>query len=231
MKIKHILLSIFTYSALVGSSVTVAQQSVVDQLLGQEQATVADSERSVRGYWHPSWEPDLNADVGVVREGVNLGGARFKPHSIDFESLPYDLAIVRVKGDGSRQISIIVDPTCPHCKRLEDELEQLDNVTIYTFVAAILGGSSDVVDQIQCATSHKQRALAYDYYSKHNSHLYSKKTCSTNISSKILTSIGGYKTLDTATPSVVFPSNIFVSSFLTKDELESFLDLGEVEEG
>lgn len=54
---------------------------------------------------------------------------------IDFNSLPLDKAIKVVKGDGSRKIAVFSDVDCPFCKRLEqNELSQIDNVTIYTFL-------------------------------------------------------------------------------------------------
>lgn len=43
-------------------------------------------------------------------------------------------AIKTVKGDGKRQLAVFTDPDCPYCKRLEDELARLDNVTIYRFM-------------------------------------------------------------------------------------------------
>ncbi|MEO1956782.1 MAG: DsbC family protein [Methylophilaceae bacterium] len=54
---------------------------------------------------------------------------------IDFNKLPLEKAIKVVKGDGSRKIAVFSDVDCPFCKRLEqDELSQITNVTIYTFL-------------------------------------------------------------------------------------------------
>ena len=43
-------------------------------------------------------------------------------------------AIKIVKGDGTRVVAIFSDPDCPYCKKLENELSRLDNVTIYIFL-------------------------------------------------------------------------------------------------
>ena len=57
---------------------------------------------------------------------------------IDFNSLPLDQAIKVVKGNGSRKLVVFSDVDCPFCKRLEqNELSNIDNVTIYTFVYPI----------------------------------------------------------------------------------------------
>ncbi len=55
-------------------------------------------------------------------------------NKIDFASLPLDLAVKVVKGNGSRKMAVFSDPDCPFCKRLEqNELVDLTDVTIYTF--------------------------------------------------------------------------------------------------
>ncbi len=57
---------------------------------------------------------------------------------IDFNSLPLDQAIKVVKGNGSRKLVVFSDVDCPFCKRLEqNELSNIDNVTVYTFLYPI----------------------------------------------------------------------------------------------
>lgn len=57
---------------------------------------------------------------------------------IDFNSLPLHQAIKVVKGNGSRKLVVFSDVDCPFCKRLEqNELANIDNVTIYTFLYPI----------------------------------------------------------------------------------------------
>jgi thiol:disulfide interchange protein DsbC len=57
---------------------------------------------------------------------------------VDFNSLPLDQAIKVVKGNGSRKLVVFSDVDCPFCKRLEqNELTNIDNVTIYTFLYPI----------------------------------------------------------------------------------------------
>ncbi len=55
-------------------------------------------------------------------------------NKVAFGDLPLDNAIKIVKGDGSRRIAVFSDVDCPYCKKLENELVKLDNVTIYTFM-------------------------------------------------------------------------------------------------
>ncbi len=56
-----------------------------------------------------------------------------KQQRINFAQLPLDDAIKTVHGKGERVLVVFSDPDCPYCKRLEPELDKLNNVTIYTF--------------------------------------------------------------------------------------------------
>lgn len=74
--------------------------------------------------------------------------------------LPLDRAIKTVKGDGSRFLVTFEDPNCGFCKRLHRDLQQVDNVTIYTFLSPLLGPDSvRKSKQIWCA---KDRNAAWN---------------------------------------------------------------------
>lgn len=61
-------------------------------------------------------------------------------------------ALKAVRGNGSRQLAIFSDPNCGYCKRLEKSLQQLDNVTIYTYLIPILSpDSAQKSKQIWCS--------------------------------------------------------------------------------
>ncbi len=74
---------------------------------------------------------------------TNLTEARLnKLTAIDFASLPLKDAIVWKQGNGARKLVIFADPNCGYCKRFEKELQQVKDVTVYTFLYPILGGDS-----------------------------------------------------------------------------------------
>lgn len=62
---------------------------------------------------------------------------KLKSLAFPFEQLPFELALKKVKGDGSRKVAVFSDPDCPFCRRLEKDLEKITNVTIYTFLFPI----------------------------------------------------------------------------------------------
>ncbi|MDZ7857083.1 DsbC family protein [Sphaerotilus sp.] len=72
--------------------------------------------------------------------------------AIDFASLPLKDAIVWKNGNGKRKIAIFADPNCGYCKRLEKDLVNVKDVTVYNFLIPILGGDSpDKARAIWCA--------------------------------------------------------------------------------
>jgi len=58
-------------------------------------------------------------------------------NAVSFDSLPLNLAIKTVRGDGTRKVAIFADPMCPYCQMLEREMQDVTNVTIYTFLYPI----------------------------------------------------------------------------------------------
>ena len=73
-----------------------------------------------------------------------------KQNSIDWKQLPLKDAIKTVKGNGKRQLAIFSDPNCPYCKKLEAELDKLNDVTIYTFIYPLKTQSIAVSKQVWC---------------------------------------------------------------------------------
>lgn len=59
--------------------------------------------------------------------------------AIDPKTLPTDLAIKTVRGNGSRVLYVFSDPDCPYCRKLETSLKEMTNVTIYTFLYPLEG--------------------------------------------------------------------------------------------
>lgn len=79
---------------------------------------------------------------------------------IDFAALPFKDAVVWKSGNGKRRMAVFADPNCGYCKQLERELQQLKDVTVYTFVVAILGEDSKTkAENILCTSNRTQAWL------------------------------------------------------------------------
>ena len=81
---------------------------------------------------------------------------------VDFKSLPLDRAVKIVRGNGSRVLVTFEDPNCPYCKRLWQNMQQLSNVTIYTFLYPIL--SPDSQEKSKAIWCSKERGAAWEEY-------------------------------------------------------------------
>ena len=85
----------------------------------------------------------IEGNIIDTRSRANLTQAREdKLNAIDFASLPVKDAVVWKQGNGSRRIAVFADPNCGYCKKFEHELQEMKNVTVYTFLIPILGGDS-----------------------------------------------------------------------------------------
>jgi thiol:disulfide interchange protein DsbC len=74
-----------------------------------------------------------------AKSGRNLTEERLqKLTAIEFSSLPLDLAVKVQRGNGKRVLAMFSDPYCPYCRRLEQALLQIDDVTIYVFMFPVI---------------------------------------------------------------------------------------------
>jgi thiol:disulfide interchange protein DsbC len=88
-----------------------------------------------------------------TRTRANLTEQRVaKLTAIDFKTLPLKDAMVWKQGTGERKLVVFADPNCGYCKKFERDLQNVKDVTVYTFLYPILGGDSPQKSkQIWCA--------------------------------------------------------------------------------
>lgn len=96
-----------------------------------------------------------------VKTGRNLTEERErKLNAIKWESLPLQWSITMVRGTGRRKIAILSDPNCPYCKRFEEDLAKLDDITVHILPYAIIRPES--VQQAKAVWCSKDRAKAWN---------------------------------------------------------------------
>ena len=100
---------------------------------------------------------DENAQYMLVGSMVRLKDQKnltkdlmLQQNSVDWKQLPFKDAIKTVKGTGKRQLVVFSDPNCPYCKKLEAELDKLNDVTIYTLIYPLKSQSIAVSKQVWC---------------------------------------------------------------------------------
>jgi thiol:disulfide interchange protein DsbC len=157
---------------------------------------------------------------------VNLTDQRLRQlNRIDVSTLPLELALKKVKGDGSRKLVVFADADCPYCKRLESEMKGLDNVTIYTFlfpIDALHPEAARKSAQIWCSAD---RNKAWDEWFDSGKLPENKGDCATPIAQ-----IGalGQKYHVNATPTLVFADGSVIPGALPLAQLESEIKQAEL---
>lgn len=136
------------------------------------------------------------------------------------KSLPLDQAIKFVKGDGSRTIYVFSDPDCPYCKKLEQNMTNVDNVTLYTFLFPIKSlhpNAENVAKQIWCADKPYE---AWEDYMILNKAPTTLAECENPIADNVAL---GAKLRVTGTPTLFFQDGTRVSGALTSDQINQIL--------
>lgn len=142
---------------------------------------------------------------------------RQKLFAIDFDKLPLDIALKKVKGNGQRKIAIFADPNCGFCKKLEKELIKVNNVTIYLYMFPIFPGSEEIVHNISCA---KDPLKAWDDKLL-NDITPPAATCKAS-SNKIMALAKKLKV--NGTPNLIFADGTQVPGYLPAEDLEKHLN-------
>jgi thiol:disulfide interchange protein DsbC len=148
----------------------------------------------------------------------NLTEARARVlFAVDFNNLPFELAIKKVKGNGSRKLAYFTDPNCGYCKKLEQEIKNVDNVTLYLFLYPIFEGSAEKVQAIWCSDN---KVKAWDNLMLNGVQPEAGK-CETP-SNKVLAL--GKKLRVNGTPALIFANGIVNPGYMPAAELEKALD-------
>ena len=168
-----------------------------------------------------------DANVGWVMEGPLIDAATRRDvtrerqeqiGAVSFNELPLNLAVKRVTGDGSRVVAIVEDPNCGYCKQLRHTLEDIPNLTVYTFIYPILAPDSRTkARDIWCA---KQPGMAWDDWMVRGK-LPPAGNCAAPIDQVLAL---GQRLMVRGTPTLFFPDGRRVSGALPREELMAYLN-------
>ncbi len=110
---------------------------------------------------------DEDAKVLIVgqaidaKTGRNLSEERQRELSkVGWGSLPLQWSITSTRGTGRRKIAILSDPNCPYCKRFEEDLAKLDDITVHILPYAVISPTS--VRQAKAVWCSKDRVKAWN---------------------------------------------------------------------
>ena len=168
--------------------------------------------------------------VGAIYDAntkQNLTEARQRQlNRVAWDSLPLDLAFKRVKGNGTRKFAMFSDADCPFCKRIENDIKRLDDVTIYTFLFPIDQLHPDAARKSAMIWCAADRAKAWEAFFEAGTLPDNKGDCATPIKD---TALLGNRLRVSATPTLVFADGSMVPGALPLAQLEIEINRGEVE--
>jgi thiol:disulfide interchange protein DsbC len=145
---------------------------------------------------------------------------------IAWSELPLNLAIRKVKGNGSRRLAVFSDADCPFCQRLEETLKGIDDVTVYTFLYPIDQLHPDAARKSKLIWCAPDKAKAWDEFFVSGKLPDNKGECDNPIAA---TQALGQKLRVTATPTLVFADGSIVPGALPAQGLEAELVRAEAE--
>ena len=163
----------------------------------------------------------IQGNIIETKSRSDLTQARIdKITAIDFAALPLKDAIVWKQGSGERKLVVFADPNCGYCKKFETEMQQVKNVTVYTFLIPILGGDSpDKARNLWCA---KDNSAAWrDWMIKSAAAPRSMGTCDSSALERNLAMAKKYRV--TGTPALVFEDGKRIPGALPPAEVEKQL--------
>ncbi|MBK0065229.1 MULTISPECIES: DsbC family protein [unclassified Acinetobacter] len=137
-----------------------------------------------------------------------------KNKTIDWSRLPLQDAIKTVKGNGKRQIAVFSDPNCPYCKQLENQFDQLTNVTIYTFIYPIRSQSVQPSKQVWCEAN---RAYAWNNLIRKGISPQSAATCANPIDRNLKL---GQELGIQGTPTLIFSNGFKAAGIQSAQQIE-----------
>jgi len=155
---------------------------------------------------------DTDKKVNLTEERMN------RLTAIKFSELPLDLAFKIVKGKGSRKLGYFADPNCAFCKRFEQDLAKIDDVTVYVFLYPIL--SPDSMEKSKSVWCSKDRAKVWNDWMLNGVAPATAGTCDTPIEKTL--AFGRQKNIS-GTPTLFFADGQRIPGAIPADQIEQRL--------
>ncbi len=138
--------------------------------------------------------------------------------AINFNDLPFNQAIKLVRGNGARKMAIFEDPNCGYCKKFEQDVNALENITAYIFPYPIL--AQDSVDKSKSIWCSPDRLKAWQDLMLRERPPTAKGACENPIEKNVAL---GRTLRVNGTPMTIFEDGERISGALPKARIEAKL--------
>lgn len=160
-------------------------------------------------------------DVVDLKNRANLTQQRLsRLQTVNWNTLPLKDALKMVKGKGERKLAVFSDVDCPYCRKFEEELAKVDNITVYTFLYPVEGLHPKAVQtskQIWCASN---RNKAWDDYIAFGTVPNNDGKCANPVDATITL---GQRLRVNGTPTLIFANGVRVPGMVPAAQLERLL--------
>lgn len=160
-------------------------------------------------------------DVLDVKNRTNLTQARLSVlNMVPINQLPLNNALKEVKGKGERKLVVFSDADCPYCRKFEEELKKVDNITVYTFLFPIEGlhpKAAQISRQVWCAPDKNK---AWDEYMSSGKVPSNDGKCDNPISENIKL---GNKLGVNGTPTIILSNGQRIPGMVPASKLEEMM--------
>ena len=136
--------------------------------------------------------------------------------------LPLDLSLRMVKGNGKRKLAVFTDPNCGYCKKLEKEMVNLKDTTVYIFIYPILPGSDRLAKTLWCTPD---RLKAWEDHMLYGMDPKQGEICDVSVFAKVAKLANQLHI--SATPTLLFDDGTLQKGTLPLDQLESQISASE----
>jgi thiol:disulfide interchange protein DsbC len=142
-------------------------------------------------------------------------------NQIKFSDLPFDSAVKTVKGNGKRVIAVFEDPNCGYCKRFRHTVQEMNNLTVYTFMYNILAPTSATISKNVWCSADRSKTWD-DWMINGKQPPTAPASCTTTPNEKILAL--GQRLKVTGTPTIFFTDGTRFPGAVDAKTLEAKLD-------
>ena len=142
-------------------------------------------------------------------------------NKIDFSTLPLDMAIKEVRGNGKLKVAVFSDPDCPFCKRLEHEFAKMTDITIYNFMMPIASLHPDAQRKAELIWCQPDRTAAWTQWMRQGKTPPAAPACDNPVAETV--SLGEQLGFN-GTPTLIFPNGRSQSGYSPLPQLQEQIE-------
>ncbi|HKC43012.1 MAG TPA: DsbC family protein [Burkholderiales bacterium] len=151
---------------------------------------------------------------------ADLTDARLrKLNAIRFDELPLAQSFKIVRGNGTRQLAYFSDPRCPYCRKFDQALQDVDDVTVHVFLIPIIAPDSAAAAKAVWCSPDRAKAWL-DLMLKGIEPPAPKASCETPLDKNLALS---RKYRINGTPTLIFADGQRVAGWMPADRLSKML--------